>query len=661
MTTCTWSPLHPSLSAPQTTVLVLLPKSMSVTASVSASDSSPAHLASNWALIRRMLLLGWKHRTISICVLTLNLLLVGLNLAGLSFTGLGIDVLRNALEPTSSPATWPYGLRPPGHWSPMSIVILVAGLVLGTALVQAALKFVTAIASAALSQAIVIQLRSDVYDKLQRLSFRFFDAHDSSSLINRVAGDVQAVRGFVDGVILKVLTVVLSLAVYFLYMFSMHATLALGCLVTSPLLWVGAVWFSKTVRPLYQRSSQLGDTMILRLSENVQGIQVVKGFARERDEIARFESANRDLRDQKFDIFWSLSVYQPVMGFLTQVSQLVLIGYGGMLVIRGELPLGTGLFVFTNLIHEFANQVGQIINIANSIQSSLTGAERVFAVLDADVEIQSPADSIPLARARGDITFEHVSFAYTPDATRESELVLDDINLTIRAGECVGIVGETGAGKTTLLQLIARFYDATSGKVLVDGIDVRKRELQVLRRNIGFVFQESFLFSNTVAANVAFGQPEADIESIENAARLASADEFIAELPESYQSLIGEHGSNLSGGQRQRLAIARAMLLDPPILILDDATAAVDSETEHEIQRAIESAQSGRTTVLVSSRISSVRHADCIHVLQFGRIVESGTHSELLRRDGEYARMARLQLAAGQSEIDTAESKRQAG
>ena len=622
-----------------------------------------------------MLLLGWKHRVMSVYLLALNLTLVGMNLAGLGLTGLGIDVLRNALEPDSPRAQWPFGLQPPADWSPLSVVILVAGLVLGMAAIQAAMKFITAVAGAALSQAIVVQLRTDVYDKLQRLSFRFFDAHDSSSLINRVAGDVQSVRSFIDGVILKVLTVVLTLAFYLAYMLSMHVTLALSCLLTSPLLWMGSVWFSRAVRPLYQRSSQLGDTMVLRLSENIQGIQVVKGFAREDDEIERFEAANRELRDQKFDIFWSLSLYQPVMGLLTQVNQLILIGYGGMLVIRGELPLGAGFFVFANLIHEFANQVGQITNIANSIQSSLTGADRIFSILDAEIEIESPQNPVPLARAKGEIKFENASFRYqNPDAgpsenstaianrlPDNSDPVLDNINLTIRAGECIGIVGETGAGKTTLLQLIARFYDTTSGRVLVDGVDVRAFELQELRRNIGIVFQESFLFSNTIAANIAFGRPGAEMSDVERAAQLASAAEFIAELPQGYESLIGEHGSNLSGGQRQRLAIARALLLDPPILMLDDATAAVDAETEHEIQEAIQSAGAGRTTILVSSRISSVRHADRIFVLQHGRIVESGKHDELLRRGGEYAKLATLQFAADPREIEPSESQRQAG
>jgi ATP-binding cassette subfamily B protein len=619
-----------------------------VSPAVPANAPTKPVAASHWGLVARMLWLGWQFRTNCLAVLVLNLLLVALNLTGLQLAGLGIDVLRRALQPNSPIPQWPLGWTPPSNWSPMTLISVVAGLVLVVAVVQAALKFVTAVVGAALSQQIVIQLRTDVYDKLQRLSFHFFDSHDSSSIINRVAGDVQAVRGFVDGVLLKVLTVALSLGVYLAYMLSVHAMLACACLLTSPLLWVGAVWFSRTVRPLYKRSSDLNDKLILRLSENVQGIQVVKGFAREEDEIARFEEANRQLKDQKYDIFWKLSVYQPTMGFLTQISQLVLIGYGGALVIQGQLPLGAGLFVFANLIHEFANQVGHIINIANSAQTSLTGAERVFAVLDADIEIDSPSQAISLGRSQGRITFENVRFAYkakvSSTADKPPEAVLQDISLQIEPGEIIGLVGETGAGKTTLLNLIARFYDADAGRVLIDGIDVRQFNLQELRRNIGLVFQESFLFSNTVATNIAFGQPGADLKQVEEAARLAAAHEFVADLPEGYDSLIGEHGANLSGGQRQRLAIARALLLDPPILLMDDATAAVDAETEHEIQQAIASAQHGRTTLLVSNRISALKRTDRIYVLHEGQIVESGSHAELMQLDGEYAKLARIQF-----------------
>ena len=604
-----------------------------------------------------MLWLAWQFRRECLRVLVLNLLLVGLNLSGLGLAGLGIDVLRQAIDATAPAPHWPLGWKPPQEWTRFGLVCFVAALVLGVAIIQAMLKFVTAITSAALSQRIVIQLRTQVYDKIQRLSFHFFDSNDSSSIINRVAGDVQAVRGFVDGVLLKVLTVALSLGVYFAYMLSMHVPLACACLITSPLLWVGAVQFSRTVRPLYKRSSELNDKLILRLSENVQGIQVVKGFAREDDEIARFEQANRELKDQKYDIFWRLSVYQPTMGFLTQVNQLVLIGYGGALVIQGQLPLGAGLFVFANLISEFANQVGHIINIANSVQTSLTGAERIFAVLDAEVEIESPPAAIRLERARGQIEFENVSFAY-PGAEAgmpAGESVLKQVTLRIEPGEAIGLVGETGAGKTTLLSLISRFYDVSAGRVLMDGIDVRELDLQDLRRNIGIVFQENFLFSNTIAANIAFGEPGADLERVEQAARLASAHEFVVDLPEGYDSLIGEHGSNLSGGQRQRLAIARALLLDPPILLLDDATAAVDPETEHAIQQSITSALRGRTTIMVSNRISALKRTDRIFVLAQGRIVESGTHAELMQRDGEYTKLARIQFVKTRENADIRE------
>jgi ATP-binding cassette subfamily B protein len=606
---------------------------------VPADTAFAANSPSLSQLLQRMVALAWRYCWLSVRVLLLNMALIALNLGGLSSAGLGIDVLRHELLPDAPPAAWPGGWTPPSTWSPRATIAFVALLVLLFAAVTALLKFVAAVASAELSQQMVIHLRADVYDKLQRLSFRFFDAHDSSSLIGRVAADVQAVRSFVDGVVLKVLTVGLTLAVYMAYMLSLHVALTLACVATSPLLWCGAVWFSRRMRPLYLRGGELGDRLIAALVESVQGMAVIKGFGREPEAMARFAAANSALRQQRRGIFWNLSLYQPAMGFLTQFNQLVLIGYGGYLVIRGDFPLGAGLFVFANLIHEFAAQVGQIVNIANSIQASLAAAERVFEVLDAPIEIADSPAARPLPRASGWIRLDSVSFAYHPGRP-----VLQDVSLEIAPGERIGIIGETGAGKSTLLALIARFYDVDAGAVFVDGCDVRHLRLHDLRRNIGIVFQEPFLFSNTVAANIAFGRPDAPLEEIERAARQAAAHEFITDLPQGYENLVGEHGVNLSGGQRQRLAIARALLLDPPILLLDDATAAVDPETEHEIQSAIQQAQQGRTTVLVSSRVSALEHVDRIYVLQRGRIVESGSPRQLWERRGEYWRLARQQL-----------------
>ncbi|HEX7445944.1 MAG TPA: ABC transporter ATP-binding protein, partial [Pirellulales bacterium] len=362
------------------------------------------------------------------------------------------------------------------------------------------------------------------------------------------------------------------------------------------------------------------------------------------------------IETQKEGIFRQIGLFQPAMGFLTQINMIVLLSYGGWLVIEGRLPLGAGLFVFANLLQQFANQVGQITNIANSIQASLTGAQRVFEILDAPLEVANRPDAKRLKKVAGRIEFDAVGFAYTAGSP-----VLEKIDLTIEPGQVVALVGATGSGKTSLLNLVPRFYDPTAGRVLVDGRDLRTLDLNDLRRNIGIVFQETFLFSNTVAANIAFGHPRATQAEIERAARLAAAHEFIVSLPHGYDTVVGEYGSNLSGGQRQRLALARALLLDPAILIFDDATSAVDRHTEDEILSAIEQAMRGRTTLVAAHRLSTLRRADLIVVLDEGRIVQAGTHDELLRLPGPYYRAAQLQSADAEplAEFQQAEFKQE--
>jgi ATP-binding cassette subfamily B protein len=289
------------------------------------------------------------------------------------------------------------------------------------------------------------------------------------------------------------------------------------------------------------------------------------------------------------------------------------------------------------MLQQFSAQIANIAAVANSMQESLTGARRVFEVLDAPLEIVNAPDPMWLPRVWGRVTFEHVWF------DPGTEPVLHDVSFEVQPGQCVAVVGPTGSGKSALLSLIPRFYDPSKGRLLIDGVDIRNLELSAARRNVGLVFQESFLFSTTVAANIAFGVPGATREQIEKAARIASAHDFILELPKGYDTILGEGGSGLSGGQRQRLAIARAVLLDPAILLLDDPTASIDAETEHEIVQAMQSAMLGRTTFIVAHRLSTLRNADLVIVLDRGRIVQMGTHEDLLRRDGYYATAARLQ------------------
>lgn len=596
--------------------------------------------AATTALLRRLLAFAWGYRRSCLKVLSLQVVLLTIGLCGLGLTGLGLDLIRFHIQPGAPAPRWPFGLTPPSSWSGMAQVALVAGIILALAAARAVLNYVNAIWVARLVHVeIVYEMRNRVYRKLHQLSFRFFDANASGSIINRVTGDVQAVRMFVDQVLVQSVIMILSLSVYLVYMLRLHVPLTLACLGTTPLLWMGSIIFSTKVRPLYVRNRELFDAMVLNLSEAVQGVSTVKGFGREREIRDRFARSVAAVRDQQRGIFWRVSLYSPFVGFLSQVNLIVLLAYGGWLVIDGQLEFGAGLVVFAGLLQQFSGQVSNIATITNSIQQSLTGARRVFEVLDAPVEVASRPGARRLERARGAVAFEHVHFDY-----RRLDPVLRDLTFRVEPGQCVAVVGATGAGKSAMLALLPRFYDVTAGRITLDGHDLRDLELEDLRRNIGIVFQESFLFSNTVAANIAFGHPAASREQIERAARIACAHEFIMQLPQGYETVLGEHGVNLSGGQRQRLALARAILLEPPILILDDPTAAIDPETEHEILTAMDRAIAGRTTFIVAHRLSTLRRADFVLVLDKGRIVQTGTHAELIRQPGLYQQLARLQM-----------------
>lgn len=592
------------------------------------------------ALTRRLLGLAWQFRADCLGSLLLSMMLLGLGLAGLQLLGVIIDVIRHALDPSQRAPLYPFGWTPPSGWTPLQIVTLLAVLILGQAVLRAWLTYVYNMVTARLTQAkIVPDLRDRLYARLQSLSFRFFDVHGSSSIFNRVTGDVQNTRLFVDGVVLQGMNMLLTLAAYFVFMWRIHPGLTMACLSVAAPLWCVTHFYSARLRPGYARNRELFDQLVLTFSESVRGVQTIKGFAAEPLQIRRFEGGNDEVSAQQQRIFRELSSFTVGTQLLSQASLVILLAYGGWLYVQGQLPLGAGLVVFAGLLQQFNGQVANITTIANSVQQSVTAARRVFEVLDTPAEVENKPSAIVPGRLTGQIVFDRVTFGYRPGTP-----VLEEISFTAASGQVLGIFGLTGAGKSTLLSLIPRFYDPAEGRILADGQDLRDLDLDGYRRQIGIVYQESFLFSNTVAANIAFGNPHATQESIERAAQAASAHEFIAQMPRGYETVLGEAGVDLSGGQRQRLALARALLLQPPILILDDPTASVDPKTEHEIVSALRLAMVGRTTFIVANRLSLLRRADVILVLDKGRLVQTGTHDQLVHQPGLYRDAAVLQL-----------------
>ncbi|HUD82104.1 MAG TPA: ABC transporter ATP-binding protein [Candidatus Saccharimonadales bacterium] len=591
-------------------------------------------------LVRRLTALAWRYRGDFLLSLALSVVLLILGLIGLELLGVVIDVIRHALDPALQAPRYPFGWRPPARWTALQIVTALSVGIVGQALLRAVLTYKYNFTTARLMQGeIVPDLRDQLYARLQRLSFRFFDVHGSSSIFNRVTGDVQNTRLFVDGVLLQGVNMLLTLVAYGVFMWRIQPALAVACLSVAVPLWWVTHYYSGRLRPGYLRNRDLSDNLVQLFTESVRGMQTIKGFAAEPHQIRRFEEGNTMVLTQQGRIFWDLSVFTPVTQLLSQLSLVILFVYGGWLYVRGQIPLGAGLVVFAGLLQQFILQVANITNIANSVQQSLAAARRVYEVLDMPVGVESKPGAIVPGRLTGRMVLEGVTFGYNPEHP-----VLHEVSFESTPGQVVGIFGMTGAGKSTVLSLLPRFYDPQRGRILADGRDLRDLDLDAFRRQIGIVYQESFLFSNTVSSNIAFGNPHANHAQIERAARIACAHEFIVTLPQGYATVLGESGVDLSGGQRQRLALARALLLTPPILILDDPTASVDSKTEQEIVAALREAMAERTTFVVSSRLSLLRRADVILVLEEGRLTQTGTHAELAHRPGPYHQTALLQL-----------------
>lgn len=482
-------------------------------------------------------------------------------------------------------------------------------------------------------------LRNKLYDHIQRLPFTYHDHAQSGQLISRVIEDVRAVERFTGSGLVDIIHLLLLLVGIITLLFLDNPRLAAIALLPLIPLALLTTDFGKRVGAYFLAVDNALGELSSRLQENVLGVQVVRAFAREPYEIKRFDHSNRVLYNARITVIGEWSKIMPTSNLLVSVGTILILWFGGRLVLAGEMTIGE-VVAFNSYLLMLATPTQQLTWLVNMAGEAVAGVQRTFEILDHDPEVRSPANAILLPQLAGRVEFRDVDFSYAGEKAH----ALRDINLIVEPNQIVALIGPTGSGKTSLVNLIPRFYDVTRGAVLVDGIDVRNVDLTSLRRQIGIVLQTSLLFSTSIRENIAYGRPEANLEEIISAAQAAQADDFIRAFPDGYETIVGERGVTLSGGQRQRIAIARALLMDPRILILDDSTSSVDTQTEQLIQMALWKLMEGRTTFVIAHRLSTVRRADLILVMDGGRIVERGKHAELLRQGGLYREIYDLQL-----------------
>ncbi len=512
-------------------------------------------------------------------------------------------------------------------------------LILGIGLGRALFLFLRRYLTAWIAQRVSFDLRNRIYAHLQRLSFSYHDQTPAGQLISRTIEDVRSLTNFLGGGLIELVQMGLMFVAALTVMYVTNPRLAaIATLPLIPLVLVTTNFGQKVTHMFYRIDQGLGEITV-RVQENVLGAAVVRAFAREQYEVDRFTESNRELYDARLTVIGQWARIMPTTHFLIALGTILILWFGGQMVLRGEATLGE-VVAFNSYFMLLGVPARQLVWLVNSGGEAAAGARRLFEVLDTPPEIQSPPNAVRLQPIRGRVTFEHVSFRYPG----ERHDALQDIHLDIAPNTVVALIGPTGSGKSTLVHLIPRFYDPTEGRVLIDGHDLRTLDLPTLRRQIGIVLQTSLLFSTTIRENIAYGRPDATEEEIIAAAKAAQAHDFILRLPQGYDTEVGERGVTLSGGQRQRIAIARALLMDPRILILDDATSSVDTETEHLIQQALFRLMEGRTTFIIAQRLATVKRADLILVLDQGRIVQMGTHETLLTQPGLYREIYDLQL-----------------
>jgi len=511
-------------------------------------------------------------------------------------------------------------------------------------------SFLQRYANSYFSQKVVYDIRNDLYKAVQRQSFAFFDRTETGQIMSRATTDIDRIRGFLGFHITSLIGSIFLLIGIMLSMLSISLVLTLFCLSITPLLTVVFMFFGKRIRDVVHKAREQYGTLTSVLWENVSGVRTIRSLATEDYERQKFHNLNKAYYQSMLQAVRLRSAFMPISTLLSGSITAFIYWYGGLQVIGNQLTIDQ-LFVFSTYAAMLTQPISRIGDVWSSYQRMAAAGERIFEIIDAMPDIKDKPGAIEMPPIKGHVIFENVSFGYD-----NNHLILKNVSFEVKPGETVALLGPTGSGKSTIIRLIPRFYDPTHGRILIDGYDIRDVKVESLRRQIGIVSQEIFLFNATIKENIAFGKPNATMDEIINAAKIAKAYDFIMELPQGFNTIVGEGGITLSGGQKQRIAIARALLMNPRILILDDSTSSVDVNTEYEIQQALSTLLKDRTTFIITQRISSIRNADKIIVLNNGEIVEEGTHEELIRKRGLYYKIYQS-LFEAQKEVLPPKSK----